>query len=106
MDFKKLEHAYRLNFAEYHRFLTENGLSHILPKPIAPAAGQPLSKLNHLRIEYEMDEIAAWFRSEIDFLATENEMQRNRAWQLELGLRDLRKQIQPQPRPANLAATG
>jgi hypothetical protein len=96
MDFKAMEHAYRLNFAEYHLFLTENELSHVLPKPIAPAAGQPLSKLNKLNLDYSREEITNWFGAEINFLATENEVLRSRAWQLELGLRDLRQQMQSQ----------
>ena len=94
MDFTAMEHAYRLNFAEYHQFLTENGLLHRLPKPMAPASGKPLSTLNTVKLEYGADEITNWFRGEIDFLSTENEMLRCRAWDLELKLKDIREKAQ------------
>lgn len=88
MDFTAMEHAYRLNFAEYHQFLTENGLNHRLPKPVAPAPGKPLSALNTIKIDFSIDEITTWFRSEVDHLAIENGVLRSRAWNLELRLRD------------------
>lgn len=91
MDFKAMEAAYRLNFAEYHQFLTENGLSHRLPKPVAPLAGKPLSTLNTLKLEYGIEQISEWFRREIDFLSTENQILRDRAWNLELALREVRE---------------
>lgn len=94
MDFTAMEHAYRLNFAEYHQFLTENGLSHRLPKPVSPAAGKPLSTLNTVKLDYSIDEISKWFRGEIDFLSTENEVLRSRAWNLELSLREFREKAQ------------
>jgi hypothetical protein len=90
MDFTAMEYAYRLNFAEYHRFLTENGLSHRLPKPVSPAAGKPLSALNTVKIDFSVDEISSWFRSEIDFISKDNEVLRTRAWNLELALHDFR----------------
>lgn len=90
MDFAATEHAYRMNFAEYHRFLTENGLSHRLPKPVAPPAGMARSELNTLKLGFSAEEVTKWFQSEVDFLARESEMLRDRAWHLELSLRALR----------------
>lgn len=94
MDFGAMERAYRLNFAEYHQFLTENGLQHRLPKPVMAAVGKPLSALNVLKVDHGIDALTAWFQREVDFLSTENEMLRSRAWNLELSLRSANQAVQ------------
>lgn len=91
MDFNAMEQAYRANFAEYHLFLNQNGLRNRLPKPVAPPSNKPLSELNTMKLEFSIDEISNWFRSEVDFLSQENEVIRSRAWNSELALGELRK---------------
>lgn len=104
MDFTAMEHAYRMNFAEYHQFLTENGLLHRLPKPVAPSAGKPLSALNVMKLDFSPDEISQWLRSEIDFLSTENEYFRTRSWNLEQALREFREKAQASAKGEQVSA--
>jgi hypothetical protein len=103
MDFKAMEHAYRLNFAEYHQFLTENGLLHRLPTPVAPPAGKPLSTLNTVKVEYSPEEMTSWLRQEIDFLSKENQTLRDRAWNLEIALREAREKLQAEAKAVKVA---
>lgn len=104
MDFTKMEHAYRLNFAEYHQFLTENGLLHRLPKPVAPPVGKPLSVLNTVKVDYTPEEMTNWFRQEIDYLSVDNQTLRDRAWNLEIALREAREKLQAQTQATNTAS--
>ncbi|GEM_PF-737114 len=90
-NFAKMEHVYRLNFAEYHRFLTENKLNHVLPKPVAPPPEKPLSAPNVVQISPGMDQTLDWFRSEVDFMTGEIERLRTRAWHFETTLRDMKQ---------------
>lgn len=87
-DFSKVQHVYRLNYAEYHRFLTENGLNHVLAKPVASPPEQPLVKPNLVKIDQTTEEVTDWFRGEVDFMTGEIETLRSRAWNLELKLRE------------------
>jgi len=87
-DFSKVQHVYRLNYAEYHRFLTENGLNHVLAKPVAAPPENPLTKPNLVRLDQSVDEVSGWFRDEVDFMTGEIETLRSRAWNLELKLRE------------------
>lgn len=103
MDFTAMEHAYRSNFAEYHQFLTENGLLHRLSKPVASPAGKPLSTLNTVKVSYSPEEMTSWLRHEVDFLSTENQTLRDRAWNLELALREAREKLADQAKPAKVA---
>jgi hypothetical protein len=88
-DFSKLEHIYRVNYAEYHRFLTENRLNHVLAKPVAPPSDKPLSTPNLIQVQSGADDLIAWFRSEINFMTSEIETLRDRAWNLETKLRNV-----------------
>ena len=90
-DFTKVQHIYRQNFAEYHRFLTENKLNHVLPKPVAAPADKPQSVPNLVQVPHNIHEAVSWFRSEIDFMTGEVEVLRNRAWNLETSLRSLKE---------------
>ncbi|MHC1551074.1 polysaccharide pyruvyl transferase family protein [Phyllobacterium sp. K27] len=90
-DFTKVQHIYRQNFAEYHRFLTENKLNHVLPKPVAAPADKPQSTPNLVQVPHNIHEAVSWFRSEIDFMTGEVEVLRNRAWNLETSLRSLKE---------------
>ncbi|MCR9281104.1 MAG: polysaccharide pyruvyl transferase family protein [Rhodobacteraceae bacterium] len=87
-DFSKVQHVYRLNYAEYHRFLTENGLNHVLAKPVASPPEHPLVKPNLVKIDQTTEEVTDWFRGEVDFMTGEIETLRSRAWNLELKLRE------------------
>ncbi len=87
-DFSKVQHVYRLNYAEYHRFLTENGLNHVLAKPVTSPPEQPLVKPNLVKIDQTTEEVTDWFRGEVDFMTGEIETLRSRAWNLELKLRE------------------
>ncbi|MCV0425188.1 MAG: polysaccharide pyruvyl transferase family protein [Roseibium sp.] len=89
-DFSKVQHVYRLNYAEYHRFLTENGLNHVLPKPVASPPEKPLVKPNLVQTGQNLDEVTGWFQDEVDFMTGEIETLRSRAWNLELKLRELK----------------
>ncbi|MEM9631780.1 MAG: polysaccharide pyruvyl transferase family protein [Pseudomonadota bacterium] len=89
-DFSKVQHVYRLNYAEYHRFLTENGLNHVLPKPVASPPEQPLVKPNLVQTGQNLDEVTGWFQDEVDYMTGEIETLRSRAWNLELKLRELK----------------
>ena len=101
-DFSRVEAIYRQNYAEYHRFLTENGLVHGLPKPFAEPPRAPLATPNLVDVSPSRDESAAWFRSEIDFMTGEIETLRGRAWNLETALR---KAIPARVPPAHAKAT-
>lgn len=96
-DFAKFQHVYRLNYAEYHRFLTENGLSHVLPKPVATPTGKPLSALNLVELHPGVEALRAWMRQEVDFMTGEMGVLRDRAWHLETTLRDLRRRAAERP---------
>ncbi|GAB2184072.1 polysaccharide pyruvyl transferase family protein [Roseibium sp. LAB1] len=87
-DFSKVQHVYRLNYAEYHRFLTENGLNHVLAKPVASPPEQALVKPNLVKIDQSTEEVTDWFRGEVDYMTSEIETLRSRAWNLELKLRE------------------
>ncbi len=88
-DFSKVQHVYRLNYAEYHRFLTENGLNHVLAKPVAPPPEKPLTRPNLVRTEQTVEAVSGWFGGEVDYMTAEIETLRARAWNLELKLREL-----------------
>ncbi|WP_181704518.1 polysaccharide pyruvyl transferase family protein [Chthonobacter rhizosphaerae] len=90
-DFSKVEHIYRQNYAEYHRFLTENKLNHVLAKPVAHPPEKALSTPNRVDVQPSMEDVIAWFRGEVDSLSGEIETLRGRAWGLELALRDARQ---------------
>ncbi|WP_210489387.1 polysaccharide pyruvyl transferase family protein [Microvirga antarctica] len=96
-DFSKAQHVYRLNYAEYHRFLTENGLHHVLAKPVAAPPEKPLSTPNLVQVPHGVQEAVGWFRSEIDFMTGEVETLRNRAWNLETALRAANGKKAPEP---------
>lgn len=104
MDFQALEQAYRRNFAEYHEFLTENGLHHRLSKPVSAPPAKPLSAPNVLKVDYGIDEITNWFRREVDFLSTETESLRTRAWNLELNLRSANQKLQAETNKDKVSA--
>ncbi|QFT30557.1 Polysaccharide pyruvyl transferase [Labrenzia sp. THAF82] len=87
-DFSKVQHVYRLNYAEYYRFLTENGLNHVLAKPVASPPEQALVKPNLVRVDQSVEDVTGWFRNEVDFMTGEIETLRSRAWNLELKLRE------------------
>lgn len=101
-----MEHAYRLNFAVYHQFLTENGLLHRLPKPVASPAVKPLSTLNTVKADYTAEETIKWLRQEIDYLSVDNQSLRDRAWNLEIALREARETLQAQTTKATPATPG
>jgi len=86
-DFSRVDSAYRQNFAEYHRFVRENGLRHVLPQPVAEPPTSSKSAPNLIRATAGAEESAAWFRGEIDYMTSEIEVLRNRAWDLEMALR-------------------
>jgi hypothetical protein len=94
-DFSRVESLYQQNYAEYHRFLSENGLNHVLPAPVAkpPTAANSVPNLVHTSSNVE--ESTAWFRGEIDYMTGEIEMLRNRAWDLEMALRRTNVQNAP-----------
>ena len=94
-DFSKVQHIYRLNYSEYHRFLSENGLNHTLAKPVASPPDKPLTRPNLVQPHHELNEVTGWFRNEVDYMTSEIEVLRKRAWGLELALRDARSQPQP-----------
>jgi len=91
-DFSKFQHVYRLNYAEYHRFLTENGLNHVLAQPVASPPEHPLTKPNLVPQGkgQSVAEVTGWFKDEVDYMSGEIEVLRERAWNLELKLRELR----------------
>jgi hypothetical protein len=86
-DFSKTEAAYRRNYAEYYRFLTENGLSHELAPPVHEGPQAASASPNLIDVPYEAKEVVDWFRSEVDFVTHEVQILRDRAWNLELALR-------------------
>ncbi len=98
-DFSKMEQVYRRNYAEYHRFLTENKLDHVLSKPVAEPPEKPLATPNLVQVPHDLKEIMAWYRSEVDHMTQEVETLRDRAWNLETVLRKERAAAQ-EPRPA------
>ncbi|MFB9172906.1 polysaccharide pyruvyl transferase family protein [Roseibium salinum] len=87
-DFTKVQHVYRLNYAEYHQFLTENGLNHVLPKPVASPPEKPITKPNLVQMDPKLDDVTGWFQGEVDYMTSEIEVLRQRAWRLELALRE------------------
>ncbi|TYC53061.1 polysaccharide pyruvyl transferase family protein [Rhodobacterales bacterium] len=89
-DFSKVQHVYRLNYAEYHRFLTENGLNHVLAKPVASPPDAALVKPNLVHTDPTVEEVTDWYRDEVNYMTGEIETLRNRAWNLELKVRDLK----------------
>jgi len=86
-DFSRVEDLYRQNYAQYHRFLSENKLSHVLPAPVAQPPAAANSAPNLLHAASDVEESTAWFRGEIDYMTGEIETLRNRAWDLEMALR-------------------
>jgi hypothetical protein len=100
-DFSRVEEVYRHNYAEYHRFLSENGLSHVLPAPVAEPPASARSTPNLVHMNANVEESTAWFRSEIDFMTGEIETLRNRAWDLEMALK---KATAPASGPTNKVA--
>lgn len=88
-DFSKVQHVYRLNYAEYHRFLSENGLNHVLAKPVAAPPSNPLTKPNLVQREQDLGEVTGWFQDEVEYMTSEIEVLRKRAWNLELKLREV-----------------
>ena len=99
-DFSKVQHVYRLNYAEYHRFLTENGLNHVLVKPVAAPPKKALEKPNLVQTDQNLGEVTEWFQDEVGYMTGEIQTLRDRAWKLELALRDLKS---PEPK-AKLAS--
>jgi len=99
-DFSKTQHAYRLNYAEYHRFLTENGLNHVLAKPVAAPPETPLVKPNLVQTNPTADELTGWFGNEVNSMTGEIAMLRQRAWNLELKLREMRA-LDPEAKQAS-----
>lgn len=99
-DFSKFQHVYRLNYAEYHRFLTENGLNHVLAQPVASPPEKAITKPNLVQNEQNLDEVTGWFQEEVDYMTGEIETLRKRAWNLELKLREM---TAPEPK-AKLAS--
>lgn len=98
-DFSKFETAYRLNYAEYHRFLQENKLKHIMPAPVTAPVVRDLSQPNRIDVPVDTAELTAWHQSETDFMTAEIETLRSRAWNLEIALRKA-KTPAAQPTPA------
>jgi hypothetical protein len=96
-NFSRMEEVYRQNYAEYHRFLTENGLKHVLPAPVTQPPAAPLSTPNIIQAPPSPAEANAWFRSEVDFMTGEIETLRNRAWDLETALRASKEQAAKKP---------
>ncbi|WP_420333709.1 polysaccharide pyruvyl transferase family protein [Roseibium sp.] len=99
-DFSKVQHVYRLNYAEYHRFLTENGLNHVLVKPVAAPPKKALEKPNLVQTDQNLGEVTEWFQDEVGYMTGEIQTLRDRAWKLELALREVRT---PEPK-AKLAS--
>lgn len=74
-DFTGFEQAYRENYAEYHRFLEENGLPHRLPAPVAAGrAGQAATESVRLPLAFTDAERAAWYSGEWNALSTAYEI--------------------------------
>ncbi len=102
-DFSRVSDVYKHNYAEYHRFLTENKLAHVLPAPVAEPPSTALSTPNLIQSVASPDESGAWFRGEIDYMTGELDTLRNRAWELETALRKANSQVTA-PSPAKLSA--
>lgn len=88
-DFTKTEQAYAANFQVYRAFLEENGLVHVLPKS-STTAKHP-GTTGQLDVNFSAAELRAWYGREVAYLTSELEAIKNKAWRLEVALRQERE---------------
>jgi polysaccharide pyruvyl transferase WcaK-like protein len=84
LDFSQWERQYARNYAEYVRFLDENGLQHRLPR--SDVTEVPASAANRLPIAFSNEELSDWFRQETTYLTSRVLELRDRAWNTQLEL--------------------
>lgn len=73
-DFRGFEHAYRENYAEYRRFLDENGLKHRLPPALAAGrSGEVALTPLALAPRFSEASLLDWFRGEWEALEHSNQ---------------------------------
>jgi hypothetical protein len=90
LDFSLWERHYARNFAEYVRFLDENGLRHRLP---ASLVTEPTAQVaNRLPLAYSTAELTDWFQQETSYLTDRVLELRDRAWNAEVQLHKTRNQ--------------
>jgi len=87
LDFSMWEQHYSRNYANYVRFLDENGIRHRLTA--SPVDASPVAQKNPVPLSFSSEELTKWFRQETDYLTNRVLELRDRAWNTELQLREV-----------------